>query len=380
VPACAVCGSRSWRALPDPHEARSVTTAGLVLREPLGKAHCGDCGLAQRVRSDLVGAAGRYYEDHYRSYFERPGTAPSEQARYQATALWMQQALGGRSFQRILDVGCGRGSQLSELSKLQVDSAFAGVEPSRDAAEAARQDGWEVVDGRIEEEAGRLGHFDLVYANNVLQHVVSPREFLGRMRSLLLPGGRLLLTCPWAGVPSNELLWADQSYSFSPEHLWRLAEQVDLRVETWAPAPPAVASLLDKQLVVLAPGPGPHAHRAPARDADFGARVEYLAAWASLDACLLERAGDGSRLLNFGASMWTHLLRGYCPRYWELVNACVIDGKPGVFMEKPLLSSSELGPGDVVVLGTNPASQASLRSALLGRVLRTVSWDDRIVR
>jgi SAM-dependent methyltransferase len=102
---------------------------------------------------------------------------------------------------RVLDIGCGYGDQLFFF--MDGGHELVGVEPSRHRAEFARQ----VIRGQIlncpvESEAlhkhlhDREGYFDLIYLNQVLEHLHNPVAALRVLRSLLADDGILLIGVP----------------------------------------------------------------------------------------------------------------------------------------------------------------------------------------
>jgi SAM-dependent methyltransferase len=100
---------------------------------------------------------------------------------------------------RILDVGCGGGVFLPELSKL---GDVEGLEP--DAALVLPDDSFRSrVHVRPFDETFRPGHpFGLMLMLDVLEHMPDPRAALTHAISLLEPGGVLLAT-----VPAFMILW-----------------------------------------------------------------------------------------------------------------------------------------------------------------------------
>jgi len=49
------------------------------------------------------------------------------------------------------------------------------------------------------------GRYDLVFANQLIEHLVYPKEFLARLRNNLRPGGRLVVTTPNGAYIKNNL-------------------------------------------------------------------------------------------------------------------------------------------------------------------------------
>jgi ubiquinone/menaquinone biosynthesis C-methylase UbiE len=106
---------------------------------------------------------------------------------------------------RILDVGCGAGDLLAELSKRRV--RVVGIDASRVMLQRARSRGAsaqtvQLVHGRFEQCSAQLGLFDRVVCKNVLHLVDDIPKFLARAESNLVPGGRLLLIETVSPTPS----------------------------------------------------------------------------------------------------------------------------------------------------------------------------------
>ena len=96
----------------------------------------------------------------------------------------------------------------------------------------------------------RLGHFDLVIASEIIEHVAHPDALLRHLKTFLTPAGRLLLTTPngayfrhrlptYTEIESFTELEARQFkpdadghlFLFTPRELSRLAENSGLQVE-----------------------------------------------------------------------------------------------------------------------------------------------------
>lgn len=378
--ACYLCGSPRLLSLPSPWPD-SMTTAGLKVPEPLAKVHCAECGLLQRVEIRHLGSTD-FYEKHY-SFYERPGAATYDLSRYQAMADWIYSALDGYRPQTALDAGCGRGWMMDALRGRLPETHFQGVEPSEQESTNACSLGFPVIAAKFDRLLNLAGRYDLVYSTNVVEHTSDPVDFIKSLGHWLSDNGLAIIVCPDATQPSAEFMFSDQNFSFAPEQLMRLAVAAGLEVVAWH-ASPDVASLQDKQLLVLA-RPGAHKTRqALARhepftpDSLFTARCRYVESYLECDQYLQHAVKDARRVLNFGTSTWSMLLSAYCPSYWERVTACVIDGGAGSFQGKPVLdAATELQPGngDVVVLGVNPFSQCSFADRLAQRGVISIRWD-----
>ena len=119
----------------------------------------------------------------------------------------------GRAAETFLDAGCAIGLSLS-LAKARGMQAV-GVEPEARLAEYGRiQLGVDVRHAKLEDLDPDRQLFDLVYCEQVLEHVENPTRFLLQLKSLLAPGGLLYL-----GVPPVFLLNRLSTFMIRKMHL-----------------------------------------------------------------------------------------------------------------------------------------------------------------
>ena len=101
---------------------------------------------------------------------------------------------------RVLDVGCGSGRMLTALAERGISGI--GIDPYASDAERCRR-------LRAEEMDQLADRFDLVYTRYTLHHLDAPQRFPEKVRSVLCPGGVLLIV-DWVrgartGVPERYL-------------------------------------------------------------------------------------------------------------------------------------------------------------------------------
>ncbi len=380
---CPVCDSPDGELLEPPHPSRSITSGGIIVDAPLRKLQCLQCGLLRQyphpesVKTEL-------YRDKYALYHQRPGTSASETARYSAMADWIFAELAPFAPSSILDVGCGGGILLDAMRKVRPSLEYAGIDPSIENSALARARGFSVTTGFTPGTNPPKDQYDLVFAANVISHIQDPIGFLRSMAGMTVPTGRMVIFSHDGSEPGADQLWADVEFSFCREHLGALAAKAGLELlksQHVAPAP----GQADKYVLVFehssSPAFVPQLNNSK-RDTLLQGRRQYFKAWQQLADLLSKWAREASGpLLNFGASFWSMLLAAYCPEYWQHVQACVVDEGNGFFLGKPVVLTERMraSPRPVIVLGTNPISQASLKERLSSRG-KVVTWDDLITR
>lgn len=109
-----------------------------------------------------------------------------------------------RSASQVLELGCGQGTLLKKLELELPAAVVQGADVSPRSLEKSRELGcraelFELDLAALDFEArhaARLGHFDLVICSEVLEHLADDKLALERIRSLLAPGGHLIVTVP----------------------------------------------------------------------------------------------------------------------------------------------------------------------------------------
>ena len=109
----------------------------------------------------------------------------------------------------VVDVGCGTGANLAELSG---DYTCLGIDTSPEAIALARErfPGVEFLVGRAPEALGdRIESVRLLLLMDVLEHVPDDFAMLSELLAALAPGTLVFLT-----VPADESLWSPHDESF----------------------------------------------------------------------------------------------------------------------------------------------------------------------
>jgi len=138
-----------------------------------------------------------------------------------------------KNIQSALDIGCGNGAFGMLLKKTFPDLEVWGVEPDdRSAGEASgRLD--KVINGLFSNtDPGFAGKkFDIIFFNDVLEHLPDPAEAIAMCRVLLAAGGHILASIPnirWYPVVLSLLRYQDFKYSNAG-----VMDKTHLRFFTW---------------------------------------------------------------------------------------------------------------------------------------------------
>lgn len=101
---------------------------------------------------------------------------------------------------RALDIGCGTGGVALALSRSGFDVVGIEIDPALAAIAKVATQGRARVDIRVDDilniDVQKLGKFDVICCNAVIEHVSNPQKLLQQVASLLTDGGVLHLEVP----------------------------------------------------------------------------------------------------------------------------------------------------------------------------------------
>lgn len=122
-------------------------------------------------------------------------------ARRQILADLIKRRVAPPSHARILEIGCGTGSNIELLKAF---GNVEAIEPDEAARQlAAARSGVPVIGGLLPDVPLEDGAYDLIVLLDVLEHIPDDRGALMALHSKLKAGGKLFLT-----VPAFEWLWS----------------------------------------------------------------------------------------------------------------------------------------------------------------------------
>ena len=155
---------------------------------------------------------------------------------------WIRRMVSAKPTDRILEVGCGGGHVL----RLFPQSDLTGVDVSGEMLAKARRNlaGYRVnlLKGELDQLNLPETSFDKIICTEVLEHVVDPPAILRRIRRLIKPDGRVVVTFPndhlvnrvkglirAVGLtrlpPFRRIAWGGDHYHL---HVWRVQEMCEL--------------------------------------------------------------------------------------------------------------------------------------------------------
>jgi SAM-dependent methyltransferase len=147
------------------------------------------------------------------------GTEDGLYGLYYKTLKWLEadprvefrNLAGGKA----LDIGCAVGAMMTILRRRGWETW--GIEPSRQLAELAQQQGHQVLVGFLEDQELEMESFDLVTLMHVLEHVPQPGHLMKEVGRITRPGGHLLLSLPV--IKCLQHFTTGSGYFHQPHHL-----------------------------------------------------------------------------------------------------------------------------------------------------------------
>lgn len=196
--ACVACGSDDAQKLGVKNELEIVS--------------CRDCNTVYTSYSPWY-TSTYFYEGYYLKDDEIE-IPPFVQARLQdITAEFAPY----RQTNKLLDLGCGAGGLLKAARNHGWQAQ--GLDVSQHAANHVREMGFEVFEGELHDAQFPSGHFDVVTAAELLEHISEPRALLEEVARILRPGGLFWTTTPHARGISARVLGLKWRCIWPPEHL-----------------------------------------------------------------------------------------------------------------------------------------------------------------
>jgi len=184
----------------------------------------------------------------------------------------------------VIDIGCGEGGVLRELSKQGWETY--GIELDEQAAKRAAEVTPNVFCGQLERASLPSNRFDLAIFHHSLEHLPQPLASLREVRRVLKEGGEVLIEVPNLQSPQARVFGQRWVGWDLPRHLYHFS------------------ALTLKQMLEEAGFSDPEVWQAPA-PGHFAASLQYL--WNDLSGNIRGRLLWNSRILRLGFApvAWT---------------------------------------------------------------------------
>ncbi len=239
--ACGLCGADNPEpvAVGEDFEYRTSDDTFLMVR-------CRGCGLLYLNPRPVGFEAERIASG-------ADGDVPSESVSARIAARMRHRLEAGRLWRfcrglparaRVLDIGCGDGSQLARMREFaSSDACFEGVESDASAVARARTHGSTVHHGHLGQVKLDYSSYDVVLARRALERSGDPGALLQRVRAVLRPGGILIVEAGNAASPGSRVFrdryWSGYRFPqawniFTAATVSRLATSSGLHVKSLA--------------------------------------------------------------------------------------------------------------------------------------------------
>jgi 2-polyprenyl-3-methyl-5-hydroxy-6-metoxy-1,4-benzoquinol methylase len=115
------------------------------------------------------------------------------------------------SFKTVLDIGCSEGDFLLGILNNFPDIEAWGLDPFANPSEITKSKFKKFISSNIEDSIKELpdNYFDVIFMNDVLEHLVNPEDVLLKIKSKLTKDGELISSIPNIRFIGNlkHLLW-----------------------------------------------------------------------------------------------------------------------------------------------------------------------------
>lgn len=185
---------------------------------------CRDCGTVYvNPRPEFADLMEFYRASPSAKYWVNEFFMPMSEARrekiFRPRAQELDDELPELATATIGDIGAGFGLFAEELAKVWPKAKIFAIEPEPEMVAICREKGVKVLPSAMEEVEGWDESFDLLTAFELFEHLHQPELLFNKARSLLRPGGYLLITTLNFQGFDLQILGAESKMILPPAHL-----------------------------------------------------------------------------------------------------------------------------------------------------------------
>jgi len=215
---------------------------------PLNSVLCEHCGTVRLDPYLDEKSLDNFYRELYQELYGRTLNLPqyfAGQSAYGRKISTWAKSIGIAPGARILEVGCGAGGGISALQAQGYQAAGCDYDPAM-LDYGTNQGVRDLICGSTTEADAQFGaaSFDVAYLHHVFEHVGEPTKMLSQLKTLVKPGGSILIIVPELEFidkypcPNGDALkffHIAHKYNFSREGLAALAWRMGFRAEHITP-------------------------------------------------------------------------------------------------------------------------------------------------
>jgi SAM-dependent methyltransferase len=189
---CEICGADQWASA---YHGSIRDGAFGSLAEKAEVRQCGGCGV-ERLAENFCLPESAYSTAEYRQKLKQ-GLDSQDYLKthdpLQLHTLRVAQSLPLRD-SIVADAGCAGGSLLDHVRGTTTEQV--AIEPCDIYHERLAAQGYHVFPDLIQATGKWAGRVEVAFSIHVVEHVPNPRSFLEAIRTLMAPGGRMVLATP----------------------------------------------------------------------------------------------------------------------------------------------------------------------------------------
>lgn len=180
------------------------------------------------------------YPSNYGNYASEKNDALTYKVKNWLDRRYLRSLTEGMRVERVLDVGCADGRMLALCREtLPEVTDLEGIEFSPNVVERARAEGFTVHVGSIDDLDLPPDHYDLVFLQQVIEHVFDPTAVVRKLYRSLRTGGRVCFEMPTSEAIDRKFgekrYWGGYHFPrhfniFSEASFGRICERAGFRV------------------------------------------------------------------------------------------------------------------------------------------------------
>jgi len=124
-----------------------------------------------------------------------------------------------KSEDSIIEIGCNTG-EFCYLLKKKFNVNPLGVDINKDAIKIAL-DNYPDIDFQVKDIFEVEGKYDVIYMQHVIEHIKEPENALIKLKEILKPNGKIIISCPnnWAYSTKLICLIYKKEFFYDPSHV-----------------------------------------------------------------------------------------------------------------------------------------------------------------